>query len=65
MPCANNRNMCAGCLSETLRHRKLERLESEILEDTASNETLEPLLQHLKTPISLKEFRMLMKHLQL
>jgi len=63
MLCTNNRNMCSGCLNEHLRHRKVERLENEILEDTTSNEALAPLLLCLQKSITLKDFRALMQHL--
>ena len=63
MLCANSRNMCSGCLHENLRHRKMERLENEVLEDATPNNFLAPLLHCLQKPTSLREFRIMMQHL--
>jgi hypothetical protein len=63
MFCSNNRTICSGCLHENLRHRKVERLENELLEDTTANEILAPILDYIQKPITLKTFRESMKHL--
>ena len=44
MFCANRRNMCAGCIHEAGRHRKVQQIEHQILHNTASNDVSMPLL---------------------
>jgi len=63
MQCAKGRNMCSGCICESTRHRKIATLELEILEATATNEVLAPLLAFIKTPVSIKMLRQALKHL--
>ena len=55
--------MCSGCLNENLRHRKMDRLENEVLEDATPNNILAPLLHCLQKPTSLREFQSMMQHL--
>ena len=63
MVCSNNRTTCSGCLHENLRHRKVERLENELLEDMSANTLLAPILNYVQRPITLKAFRGLFQHL--
>jgi len=63
MFCANRRNMCAGCIHEAGRHRKVQQIEHQILHNTASNDVWVPLLNWICTPITLVQLRRLLKHL--
>jgi len=63
MLCATNRNMFAGCLSESNRHKKTHSIEQDILRDHSPNAILAPLLASRTTPINLREFRQGLQHL--
>jgi hypothetical protein len=63
MTFAKNKNMSSGFINEALRHRKVKKIDLELLNDTSSNSILAPLLQHTSTPISLRKFRQLCQHL--
>ncbi len=56
MICAKSWHMCSGCICEGPRQRKVVTLEIEIMETSASNPTLAPMIQFLSQPISIKNF---------
>jgi len=51
--------MCSGCINENLRHRKVVKIEQEIMYDMSPNTVLAPILQHISSPLSLQQFRKL------
>jgi hypothetical protein len=63
MLCAPNKNMCAGCLSESRRHKKTLQLEKELLMDVSPYITLALLLAYRTSPISPRELRNRLQHL--
>jgi len=63
MFCVQGKNMCSGCINENLRHRKVVKIEQEIMYDVSPNAILAPILQHISSPISLRQFRTLHQHL--
>jgi len=61
--CAKGRNLCPGCIIEGTRQRKTATVESEILEANTPNNILAPLLEYTKTPVSIKQLRLALRHL--
>jgi hypothetical protein len=61
--CAPNKNMCAGCLSESSHHKKTLQLEKELLMDVSPYITLAPLLAYRTSQISPRELRNRLQHL--
>jgi hypothetical protein len=55
MMCASNKSMCAGCSSESSRHRKTLQLELDFLKDMPPNSALAPLLVYRTTTVHLQE----------
>jgi hypothetical protein len=55
--------MCAGCIHEAGRHRKVQQIEHQILHNTASNDVWVPLFNWIFTPITLVQLQRLLKHL--
>jgi hypothetical protein len=55
--------MCSGCICEETRQRKAAMLELELMETSASNPTVAPMIRFLSQPISIKNFRKRFKHL--
>ena len=58
-----NRNMCSGCITESLRHKKNLQLEHELLQDSSSNTILAQIPVLLLTGTTLKQFRRTLQHL--
>jgi len=52
MYCIEGKNMCSGCVNESLRHRRISQIEHDILIDTSSNSILAPILDWTSMPIS-------------
>jgi len=63
MYCAPRKNMCSGCISESIRQKKTAQLERDILVDISPNSKLAPLLLHKTIPISLRNLKTMMKYL--
>jgi hypothetical protein len=63
MFCSKNKNMCSGCINESIHHCKVQKIELDILRGTLSNSVLAPVVQHLSTHISLIKFWRLFAHL--
>ena len=63
MVCAPNKSTCSGCHNESLCHRKVKRIEHEILLSTAPNDAIAPLLHWVHTPVSLRNLRQHLQHL--
>jgi hypothetical protein len=63
MFCVANRNMCSGCITESLRHKKTLQLEHELLQDSSSNTILAQIPVLLLTGTTLKQFRRTLQHL--
>jgi hypothetical protein len=63
MFCANNKNMCSGCINESMRHQKVAKIEQDILTNNATNETWAMILPHITLAIDLKNVCKLLQHL--
>jgi hypothetical protein len=63
MFCVQGKSMRSGCINENLRHREVIKIEREIMYDISPNAILAPILQYISSPLSLRHFRKLHKHL--
>jgi hypothetical protein len=63
MYCMKRKNACSGCFNENLLHRKVKQMEQMLLEDFTDNGILMHLIDFIKAPISLKNFRNLFRYL--
>jgi len=53
MYCSNRRCMCSGCISKSLRHRKVDQKEQAVRFDSSPNQTLAQIDEYIYTPISI------------
>jgi hypothetical protein len=63
MRCVCKKNMCSGCINESLRHKRVLQIENEILTNVSPNESWMPLLKWIYTPITLAKLRHLLQHI--
>jgi hypothetical protein len=57
------KNVHSGCFNKNLRHRKVKQMEQMLLEDFTDNRILMHLIDFIKAPISLQNFRNLFRYL--
>jgi hypothetical protein len=63
MKCIDKKHMCAGCMSESIQHKKTKQIERDLLHNMATNDTMAPLLDGVDNPISLRQLRTILNHL--
>lgn len=63
MKCIDKKHMCAGCMSESIRHKKTKQIEMDLLHNMAANDTMAPLMDGVDNPISLRQLRTILTHL--
>jgi len=56
-------SVCAGCMSESIRHKKTKQIEMDLLHNMAANDTMAPLMDGVDNPISLRQLRTILTHL--
>ncbi len=61
--CMKMKDMCSGCVSKAIRHKKTKLSETDIKNNMASNSILSPLVEHLHTPTTIHQLKQLLMHL--